>query len=445
MTGRGPMSDKRDRQSPSGKRTVGKLLLISYFFPPTAGGGVFRPLAMVKYLSQLGWDITVLTATKPKHYPSDEELRKNVSRETKVVRVPVVWEGSWFRRLLGKLGLGWISKSLLTPDERIFWAEKACNEAKKLYADHKFDIIYATGPPFSVILAGLWLKRMKGIDAKFAAEFRDPWTISPYLSLSNLHQKRFADDTERDIMAKADAVIMVTPGFAKMMAGKYPDDASKIKCVQNGFDEDDFQDLPVRDEWRNESCTIVASGTVFGKNNMDDFVAALEKIKKEDQSTWSKIAVRFQGLPDVRLNRRLLESGLTERCKSRGFVTHAENIRDLVTADLLILPVSPSRNSESHIPSRTYEYLASGARVLAICEDGDLSELVGRFPQVRRVVPGDIDGIVREIKDVVAIWETGVYSYIPDPNELRNLTRKARAKEIDVIFRNLIGQRGKDR
>ncbi len=424
----------REKRADTGA-SRGRILLISYFFPPTVGGGVFRPLAMVKYLSRIGWNVTVLTATTPRHYPRDPALEEQVPSDVEVIRIPVVWEGGLLRRLLGKLGLDWIPKQLLTPDERIFWAEKAANRARKMLKEGGFDCVYTTGPPFSVPVAGLWLKRESHLP--WLAEFRDPWTLAPYLSIPNAHQRRFADDAESDLMELADAVVMVTPTFARMMKEKYPKSASKVGCVPNGFDAEDFSSLPVKDEWHNESCTVVASGTVFGRYNMDDFLTALENLKSSDPGIYEKLRVVFQGLPDVRLNRRLLESNLTGRCSSRGFVDHAENIRDLWTADLLVLPLAEVLNSEGHIPSRAYEYLASGTKTLAICPDGDLADLVNDFPQVTRVSPGDIDGIIEVLKDSVSEWQKGIPGPQADPNALRSLTRSERAKEMDSILREI--------
>lgn len=443
------MSERRNiKQQPDSrgkKESRGKILFISYFYPPTAGGGVFRPLAMTRYLSRLGWDITVITSTTPKHYPTDPGLEKQIPENVEVIRIPVVWEGGWFRRLLGKLGLGWIPQGLVTPDERIFWMEKATNKAKKLLKENDFDCLYTTGPPFSVLLGGCWLKREKWMDRPWLAEFRDPWTLAPYLTILNAHHKRFADDTEADIMRLADSVVMVTPSFMRMMREKYPQYAVKVQCVQNGFDEEDFRELPVKDEWHNESCVIAASGTVFGRYNMDDFISGLEQLKKHEQEDYSRIRVLFQGLPNVKLNRRLLEKGLNDRCSARGFVNHAENISDLWTADLLVLPLADVPKSEGHIPSRTYEYLASGTPILAICPDGDLVDILKEFPQVIMVKPGDIDGIVNCIKEAVTRWERGLKLVEPDPNELRRLTRKARAGEIDNILRGLIRKREREK
>ncbi|MFH1676350.1 MAG: glycosyltransferase, partial [bacterium] len=367
-------------------RSAPRLLFITYFFPPTAGGGVFRPLAMIKYLSRLGWNITVITATTPKHYPKDPALENQIPDNVKVIRLPVVWEGSLLRRITGKLGLEWIPKGLITPDERIFWADKATTQAKKLSAKEHFDCIYTTGPPFSILLTGLWLKRMTKIP--WLAEFRDPWTLAPYLTISNTHHRRFADDTEGDLMEFADAVVMVTPTFAKMMGDKYTENSAKVHCVPNGFDSEDFKNIDFNRP-KNTEFTIVAAGTVFGRYNMDDFLSGLEKIKSDRKEYWQKIRVKFQGLPDVKLNRRLLDNDLNDRCSSMGFVPHAKNIHDLVYADLLILPLARVANSEGHLPSRTYEYLASGTPILAICPDGDLKELVSSFPQVMMRENGD--------------------------------------------------------
>jgi hypothetical protein len=149
--------------------------------------------------------------------------------------------------------------------------------------------------------------------------------------------------------------------------------------------------------------------------------------------------VRFQGLSDYRLNRRLLESGLNTRCESVGFVNHAANIRDLVNADLLVITLAKVKNSEGHIPSRIYEYLASGTKILAICPDGDLKELIRNFPCVTILEPGDIDAVRDALVDGVRQWEAGVEIPEIDKNVLRGLTRKARAADMDAILSSISG------
>jgi len=431
---------RQDHRSRGGTVVAGKLLLISYFFPPTVGGGVFRPLAMVKYLSRLGWKITVITATTPKHYPEDPELVGQIPSDVEVIRIPVVWEGSPMRRLLGRIGLEWIPRSFVTPDERIFWVDRATVRAKSMLTGSDFDCLYTTGPPFSVLLGGLWLMRDKKIDLPWLAEFRDPWTLAPYLSIPNAHHRRVANEAEMEIAERADAIVMVTPAFARMMKEKYTDALDKIHCVPNGFDSDDFTNLPERS--KNQEFTIVASGTVFGRYNMNDFLIALEKIKATEPSVYSGLRVFFQGLPDAQLNHRLLENDMIDRCRSRGFVRHSENIRDLHNANLLVLPLASVSKSEGHIPSRAYEYLASGTPILSICPDGDLADLLSGFPQVTRVMPGDTDGVINAIRRSMDRWKNNAAPPEPPSDKLATLTRKARAKEMDSILKKITGNGG---
>ncbi|MBE3555016.1 MAG: hypothetical protein IMW85_08540, partial [Thermicanus sp.] len=64
----------------------GKVLLISYLFPPIAGGGVPRPLKMVKYLPQYGWNPVVLTVDPRYHASLDESLLQQIPDLTPIYR-----------------------------------------------------------------------------------------------------------------------------------------------------------------------------------------------------------------------------------------------------------------------------------------------------------------------------------------------------------------------
>ncbi|MBE0418393.1 MAG: glycosyl transferase, partial [Coriobacteriia bacterium] len=62
------------------------VLLITYEFPPKGGPGVRRPLKTAKYLSRLGWDVTVLTVKDPLGGMMDESLLDELPDEVSVER-----------------------------------------------------------------------------------------------------------------------------------------------------------------------------------------------------------------------------------------------------------------------------------------------------------------------------------------------------------------------
>lgn len=65
-----------------------KVLIITYYFPPSGGAGVQRWLKMIKYLPQFGIEPVVLTVSEEyASYPQyDASLLADVSPQTKVYR-----------------------------------------------------------------------------------------------------------------------------------------------------------------------------------------------------------------------------------------------------------------------------------------------------------------------------------------------------------------------
>ena len=60
--------------TPRPRFSNGKILLISYLFPPVGGIGVQRALSLAKYLPQSGFEVYVLKATPRKGYkPPDRD------------------------------------------------------------------------------------------------------------------------------------------------------------------------------------------------------------------------------------------------------------------------------------------------------------------------------------------------------------------------------------
>jgi hypothetical protein len=63
-----------------------RVMLVSYYFPPLAGSGVFRPLRLAKCLPGAGWQVSVITASAHARVLKDETLSAEVPAETRVKR-----------------------------------------------------------------------------------------------------------------------------------------------------------------------------------------------------------------------------------------------------------------------------------------------------------------------------------------------------------------------
>jgi hypothetical protein len=68
-----------------------KVLIITYYWPPSGGSGVQRWLKFVKYLPKVGWEPYVFTPENPAFPIRDESLLKDVPPEAEVIHFPI-WE-----------------------------------------------------------------------------------------------------------------------------------------------------------------------------------------------------------------------------------------------------------------------------------------------------------------------------------------------------------------
>jgi hypothetical protein len=68
-----------------------KVLIITYYWPPSGGSGVQRWLKFVKYLPSFGWEPHVFTPENPTFGLIDPSLEADVPTEAEVIRFPI-WD-----------------------------------------------------------------------------------------------------------------------------------------------------------------------------------------------------------------------------------------------------------------------------------------------------------------------------------------------------------------
>ena len=145
-----------------------KILIISYYWPPSGGSGVQRWLNFSNQLSAKGWNITVFTALNPKYPLIDNTLSKYVNKSIKVVKIPIFEPTSFLKsnnsdnikadNIFSKILL-WIRANLFFPDSRMFWIKKVSRKATDFIKKNDINYLITTAPPFSTHLIGLNIKK----------------------------------------------------------------------------------------------------------------------------------------------------------------------------------------------------------------------------------------------------------------------------------------------
>ena len=247
-----------------------------------------RWLKMTKYLPEFGWQPIVFTPENPDASVTDESLVREVHPEIVELKTPI-WEPyTLYRKLTGqksdsKFKAGYISEAsggnwksrlsvfirgnFLIPDPRKFWIKPSVKFLKNYLSENKVDLIISTGPPHSMHLIALGLK--KKFNIPWMADFRDPWTDIDFyekLRLTCWADKRHKT-LEKKVLKLADRVVTVSPSWQRDLE-KIGN--RKVDLVYNGFDPEDFE---LQTKVSHESFVI----SHFGAFNKDRNPASLWK------------------------------------------------------------------------------------------------------------------------------------------------------------------------
>lgn len=356
------------------------MLIITYYWPPSGGAGVQRWLKFAKYLSEFGYEPIIYTPENPEFPAIDESLVIDIPKGVTVLKQPI-WEPyNWYRQFLGqkdkKIGAGfvsekkepgllhkisvWVRGNFFIPDARRFWIKPSIQYLTQYLKDNPVAAIVSTGPPHSMHLIALGLK--KQLDVNWIADFRDPWTNIDFykeLMLSSWADKKH-HQLEKEVLMTADKVVTIGYTMTKEMKAL---GAKHVETITNGFDEDDF---PEMDSELDEEFTISHIGTFSPSRNHPKFWQALSELKAENQAFAKALKLRTVGVVDHKVAAAISEAGLEENWERIEYVSHAEVLKYQCSSKVLLVSINNTPNATGILPGKFFEYLASGRPILAI-------------------------------------------------------------------------------
>ena len=395
-----------------------RVLIITYYWPPSGGSGVQRWLKMSKYLPEYGWEPVIYT-TKNAEYPIiDPSLEKDVPANMEVIRRPIVEPYNSYKKFLGikkeetvKMGFIdekekkknwktdlslWIRGNLFIPDARCWWVKPSVRYLKEYLKSHPVDAIISTGPPHSMHLIALKLKEALGLP--WIADFRDPWTEIDYYN--DLHLTHWADRKhhrlEREVLNKADKVVTVAPDGARRL-GRLGN--RNVRTIYNGFDRDDDAQTPVS---LPEQFTITYLGVLSKIQNPNNLWQALGELTKEDAGFNKNLKINMIGQIDSSVVNAIDESSLTQHVTYSPCIPHDQVSTAHRSSTLLLLLLMPDSEPRAKglVTGKLFEYMASGRPILCIGpEDGDAARILKETQTGQTVSFGDKEKIKAVLKD----------------------------------------------
>ena len=398
-----------------------KVLIITYYWPPSGGAGVQRWLKFAKYLPEYNWQPVVYTPENPEAPIIDNSLLYDVNSEIEIIKRPI-WEPYLFyKRLTGKeknhkINAGFLQEkktnsflektsvfirgNFFIPDARKFWIRPSVRFLLKYLKENKVDIIVSTGPPHSMHLIALKLK--KKLNIKWIADFRDPWTNIDFYkdliltSASDRKHKRL----EKEVISNADCVISVGDTLGKELQEL---GAKKVEVISNGFD---LEDIPKSKPLLDEKFSIVHIGSINKDRNHPVFWKVLSDLVSHSSEFKKKLEIKLIGKVDCEVVKQIKNLNLYSNFKHIEYIPHNKVMIELMKARILYLPINNTPNAKGIVTGKFFEYLASQRPILTIGSvDSDIAKMLHETKAGNIFDFNDYEGLKNYISDQFLIYK----------------------------------------
>ncbi|OSY87890.1 glycosyl transferase family 1 [Tenacibaculum holothuriorum] len=421
-----------------------KVLIITYYWVPAGGSGVQRWLKFVKYLRDFDIEPVIFTVDNPNYPILDESLKNDVPDGVEVVRNPI-WEPndllSIFKNketqtsagflnpnpsFIGKV-MQYIRANYFIPDARKFWIQPSVKKIKSYVASHQIDAIITTGPPHSLHLIGLQLKKDLGV--KWLADFRDPWIDIDYfhqLPLTKKAKKKHFK-LEQAVLKIADAVTVV----GKTMKDNYQSFSENIHVITNGYDTNS----EVIKEELDRTFSITHIGMMNADRNSEMLWETLAELSNENDNFKKDLEVKLIGkVADEALES--IKKAQLHNVTFIDYVPHSEVKKYQRKSQVLLLSVNNVPSAKGIITGKIFEYLQAKRPILAIGpEDGDLAEILSQTNSGSIVDFSNKEKLKSVILQLYTDFKEGKLEV--DSKNIEQYHRKELTKKLSTVLKNI--------
>ena len=395
-----------------------KVLLFTYYWPPSGGAGVQRWLKFCKYLPEFKIEPIVITVDETQaSYPVlDKSFGIDIANQLQIIKTKSFEPLSFYQKLSGRKQVpfagfanetneNWkhevsrfIRGNFFIPDARRGWNNYALKAGQQVLAQQNIKTIITTSPPHSTQLIGLKLKEQYGVH--WIADLRDPWTDIYYYKKMNhtVLAKKIDARYEKDVLEKADKIVVVSDFIKNMFIQKSSKiNPAKIYVIPNGYDEEDFKDVnPILNK---TTLTIAYNGTLSNDYPIEPFIEALTKVI--DSITDMAVKLQFTGSVSEDIVQHI-KMTIPNHCIFNGHVSHKKSVEILQHSDISLLLIPDVANNEGILTGKLFEYLAAENPIICIGpKHGNAAAIIEKCQAGQTFEKQDIDQIAAYLEKLV--------------------------------------------
>lgn len=416
-----------------------KVLVIAYFFPPLGGSGVQRTLKFVKYMPALNLQPLVSTVSKGHNFAYDESMLAEVPPEAEVFRssaLEMLWLRGFLERFTGRRrtesaapGLAasaWMESNakidltpvltgpsfkqrvfnfiddyIFIPDSKVRWLPFGFLNSLRIARREKADILFSSSYPYTVHLIALLVHKF--YPKPWIADFRDPWVGNEAMQKPIAFRRKLDAWLERRVVKNADCIIQVTEPITEIYKERYPEYASKMMTITNGYDVMDFLNLePVRQP----KFTLIYTGIIneihYDVRTFAQGVALFLQRVPEAKGQFQCMFIGYIPQPVIEI---FHEYGLKEFVEVKPYMRHHECLNYLAGAQLQFLTFD--QKFANAYSGKLFDYIGIGKPILAIVPEGVAAKLIRAKNRGTALELGDVEGVAAAIMHYFNEWAAG--------------------------------------
>jgi hypothetical protein len=392
-----------------------KVLILTYYWPPSGGSGVQRWVKFCKYLPDFGIEPIVLTVQNGTYPLLDTSLQNEVAHNLEVHKTNSIEPYHLFSKFTGKsvkqvsnpsnafntngswkqkLGV-WLRSNFFIPDARLGWVPSARKKATEILEANDIDTVITTGPPNSTHLIGKYLKEKKS-SLKWIMDMRDPWSQIFYnKSLPRVPLASHIDlHLETQCLKKADEVVVISNKMLKLQT-KIVNRSYTV--ITNGFDHSDFTNTV--ESKSSDFFTIKYVGSMSINAIPHNFFKAISKLPAQLKT---KLKIQFTGTYSSEIHSIINQYGVSELIEFQDYLPHLEAKKEMKNADLLLLTIPNTTDSEILTTGKIFDYIASQVPIICIGPlKGEAAFIIDEYQLGRTYDYDEVEALSKDLVSAV--------------------------------------------
>ena len=372
-----------------------KVLILAYFFPPCNLPASQRAYSWAKYFYKYGYYPIIITRRWDKKINTQENLsaKSGLNIIHKKYSTYEVFYLPYKQNLRDKIYTKYGDKRFVFLRKLLSFAEILSQNitnktipyrniykfSQQYLKDNNLDKnkikkIIITGNPFILYKFGYLLNKKFGI--KWVADYRDSWTTGEITNINKNFLYKLLTRTDSCFEKKWVNTASVITSVSELLTDKISDFVKVPgKVIYNGLVLEDF------DKYRTlkpfNIFTISYIGTLYNGQKIEIFCDAFKKLINSTKNP--KMRVLLPGLAYDKFQKQRIEhimKGYEKYYKYSGR-TDREKILEIEVKSHLLLYVA-WRGYTGVIPSKIYEYIASGSYILVTPANNSVENIINK-------------------------------------------------------------------